>query len=499
MKNFYTLILFLALASSVMAQTPVPDIATLRASAQGGEYTLSNEVILTFQQDFRGQKYIQDGTAAILIDDNDGTITSSYELNDGITGLSGTLGEFGGMLQFVPLADPGAASSTGNTVDIQDVTLADLTNNFEEYESELVRVSDLTFDNEGDVFNVGTVYPISDASGSYNFRTTYYDADYIGTQVPGTVDVVGIPNSRNDGDYFSARSSDDIEGGVIGPTVTDVANISELRAGTLGQLYRLTGEAVLTYQQSFRNQKYIQDNTAAIMIDDNPGNITSTYQINDGITGIVGSLGEFGGMLQFAPTEDPGAASSSGNMVSVQTVTLNDLSSNFEEYEAELVLIDVNFTTTGVLENGMVYPIEDQTGSFNFRATFFDVDYIGMNVPIGGLLVGLPNSRSDGEYFTSRNLDDMELLSSTKNLDLGHTKVFPNPVNDVLNIETDNLEGDFSWLLLDVSGKVLSNGLVNLSSGKVFSLAFANYPAGTYFLQLTEVQTQKRNQIIFIK
>ena len=51
---------------------------------------------------------------------------------------------------------------------------------------------------------------------------------------------------------------------------TEVATIAELRALEVGTDATLTGEAVLTFQQSFRNQKFIEDATAGILIDDNP-------------------------------------------------------------------------------------------------------------------------------------------------------------------------------------------------------------------------------------
>ncbi|MCD4697433.1 MAG: PKD domain-containing protein, partial [Bacteroidales bacterium] len=163
---------------TVYTITTVADIATLRASAQGGEYTLTGEVILTFQQNFYNQKYIQDGTAAILIHDSPGIITTLYSIGDGITGLTGTLSEYGNMLQFLPTSDAGAASSTGNTITPEMVTLANLTSNFEDYEAELVKISDVTFADAGALFATGTVYAVSDLSdGTFNFRTTFYDAD----------------------------------------------------------------------------------------------------------------------------------------------------------------------------------------------------------------------------------------------------------------------------------------------------------------------------------
>ena len=197
------------------------------------------------------------------------------------------------------------------------------------------------------------------------------------------------------------------------PPVTDVATMAELRAGlTDGTLYRLTGEVVLTFQQSFRNQKYIQDATAGILIDDDGGAISTSYDVNDGITNLTGTLSEFGGMMQFLPSGDPGAATSTGNTVTPQEITLGDLKSNFEDYEAELVkIMSVNFSDAGGnFSNGTVYETFVGTDTTNFRTTFYSVDYIGTAIPDSANVVALPNSRNDGEYYTSRDAADIEVL-----------------------------------------------------------------------------------------
>ena len=64
--------------------TDVADIATLRGSAQGLSYTLTGEAILTYQQNFRNQKFIEDATGAILIDDDNDVITSTYAIGDAV-------------------------------------------------------------------------------------------------------------------------------------------------------------------------------------------------------------------------------------------------------------------------------------------------------------------------------------------------------------------------------------------------------------------------------
>ena len=97
-------------------------------------------------------------------------------------------------------------------------------------------------------------------------------------------------------------------------TANTVANIAALRAITLPstEVYKLTGEAVLTLKATSRNAKYIQDATGAILIDDASGKITTNYNLGDGITGITGTLALFQNMLQFTPIGDPGAATSTG-------------------------------------------------------------------------------------------------------------------------------------------------------------------------------------------
>lgn len=195
----------------------------------------------------------------------------------------------------------------------------------------------------------------------------------------------------------------------------NVANISTLRAGTLGSAYKLTGQAVLTFQQAFRHQKYIQDATAAILIDDEPGVITSVYNLYDGITGITGVLNVFGNMMQFTPVADPGNATSSGNVITPQVITLAQLNSNFMDYQAELVkVMNVTFADGGgTFANSTVYGISDGSkATFNFRTTFNNADYIGQLIPGLATITVIPNSRTEGNYVTSRFSADFQVISN---------------------------------------------------------------------------------------
>lgn len=216
----------------------------------------------------------------------------------------------------------------------------------------------------------------------------------------------------------------------IVPPPAQIATLAELRAVAPGTEYTYVGQGILTFQQTFRKQKYIQDATAAILIDDNAGKITTTYNIGDAITNISGTVAVFNGMTQFTPVSDPGPAASTGNIITPESVTLAQLGANWENYEAEIIKVpSVTFTSpSGNFANGVIYPVTDNAGTGrDFRTTFFDVDYIGTPVPtVTQDLVVIPNSRVDGDHITSRNLADMVYNSGNT---IMITEIMYNPID----------------------------------------------------------------------
>ena len=451
---------------------------------------ISGEVVLTFQQTFRNQKYIQDATGAVLIDDFNGLITTNYSIGDGITGLSGTLTEYGNMLQFVPSANPGAPTSTGNTITPTVITTTQFLSNFDDFESQLVKIVNMNFVATGDFAN-GVVYDITDGTNTIGLRTTFYDVDYIGQPIPdNTIDMIGILNARSDGNYITPRFIADFANMVDTPVanpaggtysqpvnvelscstdnaiiyyttdgtnpssangtqystpisitstttlkfraekegvdpsvvVTEiysfpvtVNNIAELRQQPLNSTVTISGEVLISFVQTYRNQKYIQDNTAGILIDDFDGIITSTYNVGDGITGLTGTLMEFNNMLELVPASDPGQASSTNNVITPITITTTQFLENYDNFVCRLVLIEnVSFTTGGVFENGQVYDLTDNVNTIAFRTTFYDVDYIGTSIPTGQInMIGIPNSRTSGNFLTARKRSDFDPTNNT--------------------------------------------------------------------------------------
>ncbi len=731
--------------------TEVADIASLRAGATDGTiYRLTGQAILTYQRDSRNQKYIQDATAGILIDDNSGLITTTYNQYDGITNIEGTLNEYNGILQFVPTADPGSATSTGNTVTPLVVSITDITSAIDTYESRLVKLESVNFSSAG-TFAANTNYTLTDGTDNLTFRTSFSEADYIGQAIftsgldvvayvaeyngspqivarnladftelagpstvatpeiapatgtyyesqevtitcatdgatiyytidgndpttgsseyttPFTVDatttvkamavktdwldssiaesvitieeiivptgmiiseyIEGSSNNKaveiyngtgadvdltpytvrlasNGGDwgntsdmqgtlasgdvYVIANASADasilaiadetsnvtyfngddavglfyngilidvfgtptvdpgstwevagdtgatanhtlvrkmtvtqgttdwtasagtspedsqwivypsdtfsylgshtepmevVASPVISPNggnfenpidvtltcetagasiyyttngdtptdastlysapfslsadatiqaiamkegylnspvvsadftfsaVTEVATIADLRAGlTDGTIYRLTGEAILTYQRTSRNQKYIQDATAGILIDDNSGVITTTYNLYDGITNLEGSLTEYNGTLQFVPSVNSDPATSTGNTVTPIVVTIADLNTNFNAYESQVVTVQgVTFVETGTFASGQNYTLTDGTNNLVFRTNFSEADYIGSDISANNLNVtGLAIEYQGTSQLTSRFASEIQ-------------------------------------------------------------------------------------------
>ncbi len=249
------------------------------------------------------------------------------------------------------------------------------------------------------------------------------------------------------------------------PTVTNIANIGQLRTQTVGNYYKLTGQAILTFQQTYRGQKFIQDATGAILIDDEFGVITTTYNLYDGITNITGTLSEYGGMMQFVPALNPGAATSSGNTVTPQVVTLSTLTSNFETYESELVkVVGAVFADAGTdFANGTVYVITDGSkATYNFRTTFYDVDYIGTEIPTGAQdLIMIPNSRTDGNFVTSRSAADINPSSSSN----------PAVKLDITEINSGNPVYEYQPFTVKVQSLDVNNVPANVTSNTTVTLS----------------------------
>lgn len=191
------------------------------------------------------------------------------------------------------------------------------------------------------------------------------------------------------------------------------ANLAELRNQPANNttIYKLTSEAIVTAKHNYRNQKFIQDSSAGIMLDDLNNTLNLNINIGDGLTGIIGRLTTFDGMLQFIPVFNLSSVSSTGNTLTPQTITIQELYNSFSQYESELIrIINTNFTINGVFNFNQNYLVYDQSDSCFFRTILQDTDYQGTTIPsLPQTITGIATKSSSQTGFTARSLNDFSI------------------------------------------------------------------------------------------
>jgi hypothetical protein len=275
-----------------------------------------------------------------------------------------------------------------------------------------------------------------------------------------------------------------------------VANLGALRAHVtangVGKYYQISSNPVITYKRTTRNQKYIQDGTAAIVIDDAttaPGVITTTMNVGDAISGLKGQSLLFNGLLELTPIENATVASS-GNTVTPQVVTIANVLANIENYESELVQITgVTFdaTATNFAANANT-PITAPTASV-FRSVFSatEVDYIGQPIPTTPrTIIAFPGENtvsvpSPSIYFVARSLAELNVLSSNSFDNINGLTVYPNPLSGNTLYLTSTANAAMSIEVYDLLGKeVLKANVVNNA------VNVSKLTAGVYVVKVTE-------------
>ena len=226
--------------------TEVPNIAAFKAAnpnptiTPSGAYKITGDV--TFVYKTGRFFYIKDATGGLLIYDNaTPVITNSYNNGDLISGgVIGTCVGFNGMYELIPTVDL-AMGTPGTPVQPINITMANLLNNFAAYESQLVKLSNVTFD-EG-TFGTG-------ANGNINIyqdenqmvcRNNYGNITGYETNPSKHFDVIGFVIPYNADRQIAPRDVNDIKESssvqlsgtvtitgatVFGETLTATANLT---------------------------------------------------------------------------------------------------------------------------------------------------------------------------------------------------------------------------------------------------------------------------------
>ncbi len=201
MKKLLIIFSFLFVSSSLLfAQT---DIADARTYAQGATVTITGTV--TSGPSLGGIRYIQDATAGIGF--YDPGVTGTWDVGYNVT-ITGVMGAFNGAIQIV-----NSTSAVVNNMTDPEPTPQVLlpTEIGPANESELIKVEDVTFADQGGVFGSGT-YSFQNGSGQSSVIYIRGGHPLEGTLIPlGTVNLTGISAQFNGAPQMLLRDANDME------------------------------------------------------------------------------------------------------------------------------------------------------------------------------------------------------------------------------------------------------------------------------------------------
>ncbi len=308
--------------------------------------------------------YIRQTSGSFKDDVQNGTIQPGTQLR-----VIGTIGEFNGNVQ---INEGDLASYTvqgqGNVPEPQNVTLQEISANGEDYEGELVRVAGLEFPSASGSFSGSASYDVSDPSGTLTFRVQS-DAEsqvadepiptdrftYTGVvgEYRGSYQLIPIQPSDIDAAQTVASARSDAPGTEATVTVTVTR--------AFGDFARVQDDSGPTGASGF----YIRQTGGSFQTDVQDGTIQAGTRL-----ALTGTIGEFNGNVQI--NEGDLAAYrvlGQGSAPAPQSVTLSDLASNGEDYEAELVEVTgLTFpNASGDFANGTSYDVSDGSTTFTFR------------------------------------------------------------------------------------------------------------------------------------
>lgn len=272
---------------------------------------------------------------------------------------------------------------------------------------------------------------------------------------------------------------------------TIVADLAALRADVVAnganKYYQLGSAPVITYARTARNQKYVQDATGAVLIDDVAGAITTTFAAGDSMTGLKGQAVLFSSLLELVPSTNA-AVGTSGNVVTPQLVTIADLNSSVTAATYESKLVQINnvtfdltipaFPTTALNMN-----ITSGVDTLVFRSIFTEADYMGTNKPTAATnIIVLAGRAAAVAQVVSRNAADLNVQLANDSFNaIAGLSVYPNPVkNGVFYINTD-ANAERTVTVFDILGKQVLN-TKTFENG--INVSILN--AGVYIVKITE-------------
>lgn len=267
---------------------------------------------------------------------------------------------------------------------------------------------------------------------------------------------------------------------------TNVADLATLRAQPLNGYYNLLSAPTTTYTRTNRNQKYAQDATAAILIDDFAGVLNALNIVeNQEISGLKGQLTSFSSVLQFVPTTVTGVTNTGVPAIIPSTLLYSDITANPAGYrESELVNLGTTTFSNLIGTNFAVntsYTVGQGANTTAFRTLFSEADYIGTTVvPTTADIIALVTRNGSTKQIVVRRLADMSNLSRNSFDAIAGLQVYPNPAKNLVNITSDSFATKNVEIFNIVGTKVLAISVNNTP------VNVAGLPTGIYMIKVTE-------------
>lgn len=265
---------------------------------------------------------------------------------------------------------------------------------------------------------------------------------------------------------------------------TIVANLAALRAGyVVNNYYEIQSSPTVTYTRTSRNQKYAQDASAGILIDDATGVLNSLSIVeNDAVSGLKVQATEFNNVLQIVPTISTDVTKNASTAVIPENITVAQYTTNPESYESELIkFTNVLLTPTGGnFAANTDYTVTQGSDTTTFRTIFSEANYITTAVPTNSLdIIALGGENATTKFIVARRLDNIT-LQNDKFDNIPGLSLYPNPAKQTLNITSASF-AEKEVVLYDALGKVALTTKVSNQPINITSLA-----KGLYVAKITE-------------
>lgn len=138
-------------------------------------------------------------------------------------------------------------------------------------------------------------------------------------------------------------------------SIPTVANIAAYLALDKDAIAKITGNVTVIFQNG--RYLFVKDNSGALQI---YGDITNTYQNGDVLSGIVGTVGEYGGLKQMAPTASSFGTATQGTAVTPTVITANQATASMSNQLVKIFNASITIPDPAKAKN---FNVTDATGT----------------------------------------------------------------------------------------------------------------------------------------